>query len=153
MTTRAVTWRVPYVGAGRDGCLRSAQIDREEADGLELADPRRDALLSSAEQWEAQERDIRLRNPSNHAEFVDAVAAYEDGVRERIGQYNYSDSAAAERRRLGGKLRNELLADALAGLDLEPREWSLMQWFLSWDEQETLAIIIRKAREQGASTT
>jgi hypothetical protein len=140
---------MPYVGAGRDGCLRSAQIDREEADGLSQDDPRRPDLIASAEQWEAQARDIRLRCPSNHAEFVESVAAYEDGVRQRIGPSDYADSAASERRRLGGKLRNELLAESLAGLDLEPAEWSLMQWFLSWDSQETLASIIRKAREQG----
>lgn len=147
-----VTYRVPYVGASRDGCLRSAQMDREEADGLSMDDPRRTELLASAELWEAQERDIRFRCPSDHAEFVEAVAAYEDGVRERIGAWDYADSAASERRRLGGKLRNELLADALEGLDLEPSEWSLMRWFLSWDSQETLASIIRKAREQGAAS-
>lgn len=144
-----VTYRTPYVGAGRDGCLRSAQIDREEADGLDRSDPRYDDLLVSAERWEAQAREIRLRCPSNHAEFAEAVAAYEDEVRQRIGSSAYAESAAAERRQLGGKLRNELLADALEGLDLTAAEWALTRWFLSWDSQDTLASVIRKAREQG----
>lgn len=80
------------------------------------------------------------------ATFRAAVQAYEDSVRDRIGATYYAESAAAERRRLGGKLRNELLADALDGLDLTTHEWHLMKWFLSWDEQDTLAAIITKAR-------
>jgi hypothetical protein len=43
--------REPYVGRGRDGCLRSAQIDREEADCHDPGEYR-DALLASAERWE-----------------------------------------------------------------------------------------------------
>jgi hypothetical protein len=56
--------RVPYVGQGADGCLRSAQIDREEADGLPTgpsqpgwsasAEQRRSDLLDSARRWEDQ---------------------------------------------------------------------------------------------------
>lgn len=46
--------RVPYGGEGAEGCRRSAQIDREEADILDVGDPRRDQLLSSAQLWEAQ---------------------------------------------------------------------------------------------------
>jgi hypothetical protein len=46
--------REPYVGKGVDGCLRSAQIDREEADCLDLSDPRYEQVLASAEQWEQQ---------------------------------------------------------------------------------------------------
>lgn len=34
----------PYVGEGADGCYRSAQIDREEADTLDALDTRRDEL-------------------------------------------------------------------------------------------------------------
>lgn len=49
---RTARLRVPYVGEGVDGCRRSAQIDREEADGLDLRDPRRVELLASAESWE-----------------------------------------------------------------------------------------------------
>lgn len=48
------TIRNPYVGDGVDGCLRSAQIDQEEADLLDLADPRRAYLHDSAEAWQAQ---------------------------------------------------------------------------------------------------
>lgn len=152
MSTQVTAYRTPYVGSGRDGCRRSAQIDREEADGLDLDDPRHAELLASADRWEAQERDIRLRCPSSHAEFLDSVSAYEAQVRDRIGASAYADSAASERRGNGGKLRNELLADALEGLDLSAAEWSLMCWFLSWDAQDTLASVIRKAREQGESS-
>jgi hypothetical protein len=45
--------RIPYVGDGRDGCLRSAQIDREEADGMSPGEDR-DARLSSAFSWDRQ---------------------------------------------------------------------------------------------------
>lgn len=45
--------RTPYVGEGRDGAERSAQIDREEADSLDEG-PRRDAVLTSAARWDAQ---------------------------------------------------------------------------------------------------
>ena len=44
----------PYAGAGADGALRSAQIDREEADTLVPDDARRAELLASAERWERQ---------------------------------------------------------------------------------------------------
>lgn len=46
--------REPYVGQVIDGCLRSAQIDREEADGLDLSDHRYAAVIASAERWEQQ---------------------------------------------------------------------------------------------------
>jgi hypothetical protein len=46
--------RVPYVGEGAEGCRRSAQIDREEADTLDVGDPRREQLRSSAQLWQAQ---------------------------------------------------------------------------------------------------
>ena len=46
--------REPYVGEGIDGCLRSAQIDREEADCLDLNDPRYAEVIASAESWERQ---------------------------------------------------------------------------------------------------
>lgn len=48
--------RDPYVGEGADGARRSARIDREEVDGLDAADPRREGLLASAEAWEEQAR-------------------------------------------------------------------------------------------------
>jgi hypothetical protein len=46
--------RNPYVGDGADGCLRSARIDQEEADLLDIGDPRRAYLHDSAEAWRAQ---------------------------------------------------------------------------------------------------
>lgn len=46
--------RSPYVGEGSDGCYRSAQVDREEADTLAALDLRRDQLYASAEAWERQ---------------------------------------------------------------------------------------------------
>lgn len=45
--------RDPYVGEGADGCRRSAEIDRSEADGLPRGDDR-DARLRSADQWDWQ---------------------------------------------------------------------------------------------------
>ena len=53
-----VRLRFPYVGDGADGARRSAQIDLEEADGLDPG-PRRDDCLLSAERWmvEAEEHD------------------------------------------------------------------------------------------------
>lgn len=52
--------RSPYVGAGEDGARRSAQIDREEADGLSWTDERRDQLLQSADQWDEQAHGLML---------------------------------------------------------------------------------------------
>ncbi len=52
--------RTPYVGAGEDGCRRSAQVDREEADGLSWGDPRKDELHESAGQWEDQAHRLLL---------------------------------------------------------------------------------------------
>lgn len=46
--------RIPYVGSGVDGCLRSAQIDREELELLSADDHRRDLLLGSIRAWEMQ---------------------------------------------------------------------------------------------------
>lgn len=45
-----VQLREPYVGDGADGARRSAQIDLEEADGLDPGE-RRDHCLASAERW------------------------------------------------------------------------------------------------------
>lgn len=54
------TMRNPYVGAGEDGARRSAQIDREEWDGLAWDDPRRDELMASAQRWEDQAHRLML---------------------------------------------------------------------------------------------
>lgn len=45
--------RRPYVGEGIDGALRSAEIDRSEADGMDHG-AIRDACLASAVRWEQQ---------------------------------------------------------------------------------------------------
>lgn len=50
--------RIPYVGDGADGCRRSAQIDREEADGLMMNSERWQELQDSARRWEAQAEEI-----------------------------------------------------------------------------------------------
>lgn len=55
--------REPYVGEGIDGSLRSAQIDREEADCLDRDDPRHAEVLASAENWERQAEQLALQNP------------------------------------------------------------------------------------------
>jgi len=53
--------REPYVGEGLDGRWRSVQIHREEADGLDLDDPRYAECLASAERWGATGRTARRR--------------------------------------------------------------------------------------------
>lgn len=65
-STRGVdlTHRTPYVGADADGARRSAAIDREEADVLELTDPRHDQLAASAERWEQQAAGYRPLRPT-----------------------------------------------------------------------------------------
>jgi hypothetical protein len=68
--------REPYVGEGIDGCLRSAQIDREEADCLDRSDPRYSEVIASAERWEQQ------------AELVAG------GVRRPEAERGWSDGAA-----------------------------------------------------------
>lgn len=63
--------RDPYVGASADGARRSAQIDREEADGLDRTDHRREALIVSALRWEQQADDLEaepvLSGPAERA--------------------------------------------------------------------------------------
>lgn len=46
--------REPYVGDGADGCRRSAEIDRTEAEGYDRDDARVEERLASAAAWEAQ---------------------------------------------------------------------------------------------------
>lgn len=41
-----------YVGQGIDGARRSAAIAREEADTIDVADPRHDELMDTASAWE-----------------------------------------------------------------------------------------------------
>lgn len=53
--------RFPYVGEGADGARRSAEIDRSEADGLDLSDDRRDYVLASADRWVQQADEIDAR--------------------------------------------------------------------------------------------
>lgn len=60
MTDHTHTHRRPYVGEGEDGARRSARIDREEADGLDILDPRYDEVQASAARWDQQARDLML---------------------------------------------------------------------------------------------
>jgi len=46
--------RTPYVGEGIDGCLRSAEIDRTEADTYRTGGPNWQRCMHSALRWEAQ---------------------------------------------------------------------------------------------------
>jgi hypothetical protein len=46
--------RQPYIGADEDGCRRSAEIDREEADALSWGSERKEELYASAERWDEQ---------------------------------------------------------------------------------------------------
>jgi hypothetical protein len=53
--------REPYVGVGKDGCLRSAEIDRTEKDGLYPEDAMHDYLDDSIRRWEKQASEIEDR--------------------------------------------------------------------------------------------
>lgn len=78
--------RFPYVGEGADGARRSAQIDREEADGYDAGE-QRDACLASAERWEAQaaELDAAATEPDEPARIPvddrDRLVEEPDGVK------------------------------------------------------------------------
>lgn len=48
--------RRPYVGDGIDGALRSAEIDRSEADTYPSGSEEKARCLASAEAWEEQAR-------------------------------------------------------------------------------------------------
>lgn len=61
--------REPYVGDGADGARRSARIDREEADGLDRGDPRRDELLASAERWDRQAEQLEAEHAGQEPSF------------------------------------------------------------------------------------
>jgi hypothetical protein len=87
--------RRPYVSHGIDGALRSATIDREEADTLAPGDPRRDELLDSARRWDQQarrlgydgddQRPARARRTSLASAIGDVLAACaDDGTREIV---------------------------------------------------------------------
>lgn len=54
--------REPYVGVGKDGCLRSAEIDRTEKDGLDPHDVGMHAYLDdSIWRWGRQASEIEDR--------------------------------------------------------------------------------------------
>lgn len=53
--------REPYVGVGKDGCLRSAEIDRTEKDGLVAQDEMHDFLNDSIRRWKKQASEIEDR--------------------------------------------------------------------------------------------
>jgi len=50
----AIRHRIPYVGDGAEGALRSAEIDRTELEGLDQDDSRVPELRASIDAWEAQ---------------------------------------------------------------------------------------------------
>lgn len=52
--------RIPYVGAGADGCRRSAQVDLDERDTLDELNPRREVLAMSAHAWELEAELLEL---------------------------------------------------------------------------------------------
>ncbi len=87
------THRIPYVGDGADGARRSAQIDLEEADGLDQHDPRRDALLASAARWDQQADD--LDRAAKLASWRDLADEYRDQQRFDAA---YTDPEASTRR-------------------------------------------------------
>ncbi|WP_412741233.1 hypothetical protein [Krasilnikovia sp. MM14-A1259] len=60
--------REPYpgTGTGADGCRRSAQRDRDQADALLDGSSRRRALLESAERWQQQAVDLETQTWSTH---------------------------------------------------------------------------------------
>lgn len=78
--------RIPYVGEGADGCRRSAEIDRNEADTVDSSDPRKDYLLGSAARWIQQ------------AEFLEAqdAVASDRAKLERVRVVERSIAVAAE---------------------------------------------------------
>lgn len=69
------TQRAPYVGAGEDGARRSAQIDRDEADGLSWMDERKDRLIDSAVQWEEQAYRLMLERMGERPTMEEVRAA------------------------------------------------------------------------------
>lgn len=80
--------RTPYLGEGYDGARRSAQIDREEADGLDIEDPRHSELLDSAQRWEAQaERHAAYDTPERRTldeARIRRAGVPEDAIRARM---------------------------------------------------------------------
>lgn len=81
--------RIPYVGSGADGARRSAQIDREEIDGLDLDDPRTGELALSAAEWDAQAARLQIAENGPHLQ-VDFQGAEVTQIRHvnspRVGE-------------------------------------------------------------------
>lgn len=50
--------RSPYVGHGADGCRRSADIDRSEADTYPTGSPDWQRCIDSADRWDTQAADV-----------------------------------------------------------------------------------------------
>lgn len=67
--------RRPYVGEGEAGARDSAQMDREEVEGLDFFDERRPRLEVSAEAWDAQARDLMLKRVGSRP-TLDQVRAF-----------------------------------------------------------------------------
>jgi hypothetical protein len=80
--------RDPYVGAGADGCRRSAQVDLEEADTLDELNPRREVLAASARAWELQAEleELEATGAASNGRLLDLAGIdVEDGVSAHDG--------------------------------------------------------------------
>lgn len=74
-----VQHRIPYVGDGVEGALRSAEIDRTELDGLPTGPHQpgwttstqeaRARLVESISQWEAQAQDLERAQVPEHVNY------------------------------------------------------------------------------------
>lgn len=86
-------------------------------------------------------------------------------VRPVLGRQHFLAAIETENERVrtgpryhgGGNLhyrdkKNDALAEATLGLDLTDYEWHVLEWFVTWDAQDAIASIIRKAREQGPTS-
>ena len=102
--------RRPYVGEGADGCRRSAQIDREEAEQLMPGTERHDELLASAEGWEWQARAIELQDE------LEAGAGTPDDVVDAVIVEELTPRERAARRLLGIAALEKLLKEEKAAL-------------------------------------
>lgn len=117
--------RTPYVGKGYDGARRSAQIDREEADGLGLDDPRHGELLDSVQRWEAQvRRQAAYDTPERRAvdeALMRAAGVPDEAIRARMVADLSNARPAAEAVRSPWRLTARPAARLRRGLG-EPRE-------------------------------
>lgn len=97
--------RRPYVGEGADGCLRSAEVDRSEADGMDRTLDSYALRLESAAAWEEQAIAEALEVEVLALHYLEAwVVAGPEPAHARC--------ACGERVRVGGHRQH--LADVIA---------------------------------------